>query len=300
MVVHKCEVCKKIWSKKSDYIKHVNRKFPCKTPDLEESQNDIKESLSDPKESLFKNSERIENQCNWCMKIFTTNSNYNRHIRNNCKTKKKSDKEKQELFAKLLAEMETLKQDASEMKSKIKEMNKKDRGKKINTNININQNIQNNIQNNVATVAFGKEDIKKLGNDKIEKILSRGFYSTYYMIEDTHFNEDLPEYHNVYIPSMKDKYAMKYDGKDWVLVNADELVDDIYDNKRFIIAKNLPQFYDSLTESRRGALKRWLNTPEDDKKIAEIKSEIKLMLFNKRNIPLKTRNKNQIVKKILN
>jgi hypothetical protein len=45
-----------------------------------------------------------------------------------------------------------------------------------------------------------------------------------------------------------------------------------------------------LTESRRRALERWLVTDDNDKKITRVKDEIKLLLYNKRNIAIETQN----------
>ena len=64
---------------------------------------------------------------------------------------------------------------------------------------------------------------------------------------DSDFNPDYPEYHNVYISSMKDKYAMMYDGHNWNLVMKKDLIDKIYDdNKNYI--ERLRQKPSSFTE----------------------------------------------------
>lgn len=44
-----------------------------------------------------------------------------------------------------------------------------------------------------------------------------------------------------------------------------------------------------MTVSRKKALERWLGMDDDDdNKITEIKEQIKMLLYNKRNIPIKT------------
>jgi hypothetical protein len=70
-----------------------------------------------------------------------------------------------------------------------------------------------------------------------------------------------------------------------------ELVDEIYDNKKEYIEENVEEFYDSMTKSQKNALNRWLTADENnDKKIENIKEKIKLLLYNKRHIPLHTKN----------
>lgn len=89
---------------------------------------------------------------------------------------------------------------------------------------------------------------------------------------------------------MKDKYAMMFDGKDWNLTTKDDLINKIYDDKKNYIEENIDEFVDSLTISRKRALERWLETDDSDDKILQIKDQIKLLLYNKREVPLKTIN----------
>jgi len=41
MVTYNCEKCNKIFNHKSDYIRHINRKTPCKS-DKEDENNELK------------------------------------------------------------------------------------------------------------------------------------------------------------------------------------------------------------------------------------------------------------------
>jgi hypothetical protein len=52
------------------------------------------------------------------------------------------------------------------------------------------------------------------------------------LTETLHFNPKYPEYHNIYISNMQDKYAMTYDGKDWNLTIKEDLINKIYDDKK--------------------------------------------------------------------
>jgi len=93
-------------------------------------------------------------------------------------------------------------------------------------------------------------------------------------------------FHNVYIPSMKDKYAMIYDGSEWTMVTKEYLIDKMYDDKRVYIEENLDDFLDSLTNSQQKALQRWMKAEENHPYIAKVKDDIKLLLYNKRKIPV--------------
>jgi hypothetical protein len=134
----------------------------------------------------------------------------------------------------------------------------------------------------VNAVPYGKEDISKIDRDELLQVFRSGFNSAIRLTETTHFNPKYPEFHNVYISSMKNKYAMTYDGNDWELVYKDELIDQIYDKKRDYIEENLEDFLESLTKSQINALDRWLNADNDHKYIQKIKKDMMLMLYNKR------------------
>ena len=156
------------------------------------------------------------------------------------------------------------------------------------TNINngtVNNGIVNNgTVNNIILVGYGKEDLSKLNNADILKALQGGFYSTLKLTEAVHFNPKHPEYHNIYISNMKDKYAMMFDGNIWMLTTKEDLINQIYEDKKNYIEENLEEFIESLSESRKKALDRWLDTDDDDAKIKEIKNNIKLLLYNSRKL----------------
>ena len=151
--------------------------------------------------------------------------------------------------------------------------------------VNGDVNINNGTVNNIILVGYGKEDMRKIDTIDLLKGIKSGFNSTLNLIDTIHFNPKYPEYHNVYISSMKNKYAMMYDGSNWTLVMKDDLIDKLYDNKRDYIEENLDDFLDSLTVSQRNALHRWMNADDDHPYIEKIKNGIKLLLY-KRSMPL--------------
>jgi hypothetical protein len=142
-------------------------------------------------------------------------------------------------------------------------------------------------------VGYGKEDLSKLSKNEMLKILQNGFDSSLKLTEAVHFNPKYPEYHNIYISNIKDKYAMMYDGKTWTLTMKEGLINKIYDDKKNYIEENLDDFLDSLTLSRKQALERWLDLDDENDKIKEIKNQIKLLLYNKRKMPIDLENKKE-------
>jgi hypothetical protein len=272
-------------------------------------------------DKLTKNKAKKEYVCNNCDKKFSTSSNLSKHKKKGvCKkdgdqlTKEqlKDQLMKDEILKSLTNEMKKSKEesekqikklqdDLSEVKKeKVKEI--KELKKEINmlkgssTTINGNNNnntlnSNSNNTNNIVLVNYGGENLAKLDKKKLIECVSRGaFQSTVKLTDAIHFDPDHPENHNIYISNMKNKYAMEYKNKRWNLVLKVDLIDKIYRNKKEFIEENLEEFYESLTELQIQSLNEWLNTDEDDDKIKKIKTDIGLLLFNKRNIPM---NKNK-------
>jgi hypothetical protein len=229
-----------------------------------------------------------------------------RHVKSTCKEKQKEDNNREDILQQLVKEQEKYHEELNKLKEKNKILEKnqeviKKENKKlkvqlkkvkltpISNNINngnINNGTINNNNLNVILVGYGKEDMSKINKNDMLKILQHGFDSTLHLTNRVHFNPELPEYNNIYISNMKDKFAMMFDGKDWILTMKEDLIQKIYDDKRSYIETNLDDFINSLTKERQKALKRWLDTDEDHPRIKKIKDDITLMLYNKRKIAI--------------
>lgn len=276
-----------------------------------------------PKNGMLEFVNENQNNCPYCHNEYSTKCSLNRHIKYNCKVIKIQEKEKQNIFQDLLKKFEDKHNDQmkelQEQNQKLTEMvikladntinNKNDPETKLKTNTkptpqNINNtednsttnnnnsnNTFNQQQNNIVMVGYGKEDLDRLSKEEILKVLGKGYSAVIQLTDDMHFGSKYPEYHNVYIPSMKEKYGMIYNGKSWDLINKDELVDNIYYDKKDMIDDKFEAFYDSLSKPKQEALERWFedDNNDDTKQIDKIKDKIKLLLYNKRHIPMEAR-----------
>ena len=220
-------------------------------------------------------------ECKYCSALFTTKNSMYRHMREYCKIKANDDRNKDAILQRLLQ----LENDNLKLQNKVNELSadKSINIGTVNGPVN-NGTINNNIMVNV--VPFGKEDLSKIDKNDLLQVFRSGFNSALRLTETTHFNPKYPEYHNVYISNMKNKYAMTYDGDDWALVMKDELIDRMYDNKRDYIEENMDEFLNSLLPSQINALHRWLNVDDDHQYVQKVKNEMKLMLYNKRKMAL--------------
>ena len=265
MVKYTCPTCHKIYSRKSQYDCHINRKYPCEP--LSDNNNNV--VVEDTKyDLLIKKMEELE--------------------------KKNKELEK---------DTEKIKVKNKEFEKEIKKL-KKENAKAVANNSNNNSNNNNTINNTMVNVtfspkAFGSENIDFLeDNDVISrKILNRGYQSLPEYIKTLHFDKNKPENHNVYIPNWRDKTrVLVYDGKNWNLEQTDSVITDLKDKGIEFIQRK----YDELDKTnpvyakiieKLGRFLESYNTDEKEK-IDILNEDICLVLYNNREIPSNTRKNN--------
>lgn len=259
---HFCDKCNRIFRRKENMEYHINhgscikRVFPCKA----------------------------------CDKSYASKSGMYRHMRNSCIIKKQEEEEKENILERLVRlenSNRRLEQDNNDLKKEIITLKETVVSTKNTTNNRFQSQTNNTnkgivINGNVTLVGYGKEDLSKLVDIELLKILRQGYNSTVKLTEAVHFNPKYPENHNIFISNMKNKYAMMFDGTEWTLTTKEDLINMIYDDKKNYIEENLDKFVESLQPSRKRALVRWLDTEDNDGKIKEIKDSIKILLYNKR------------------
>ncbi len=247
-----CPICNKLFKRLENLTRHLNKKV-C---------------------------EKKNFCCKYCKHKFSHKTNLYRHVREDCLMKKQSDAEKDNIYKRLLE----LEKENEELKNKLNTKGKK----KIINNVN-NATTINGDNNVLILVKCGCEDIGKIDKNELMNVFRSGYRAALKMTETVHFNSKYPEFQNVYISNMKDKYAMAYNGSTWSLTTKTDVIDKLYDNSKSYIEDNIDDFRDSLTKGQKASLERYLNTDDNDDKIKAIKEEIKLLLYNKREIPMQTK-----------
>ncbi len=162
------------------------------------------------------------------------------------------------------------------------------------TNNNINNNISNNINNSVINnievkiLPYGKENLVHLTDKEYKYFINKGFQAIPELVKYIHFNKEKPENHNIYISNMRDNYVMVFDGR-WKLKNKKETLDDLYNTKKDMLTEKFAELAKELSNSATRKFDRFVND-EQDKEISDgIKEELKLILYNYKNIPQATK-----------
>ena len=253
--------------------------------------------------------ENLKYQCNYCTRFFSTNSNMHKHIKK-CQIKIQKDNEKEEIFKKLLHEMKKqneklgeIEKQNKELKNEINEIKIKNINNSTINNLNNTNNSNNtldqsnNINNyNIQLVAYGKEDYDKLTEKEYKIIINKGFKSVQEAVKSLHFNKNRPENHNIYISNIRDNYVMIYEGNKWELRNRKETIEELYIAKKDILVDKFDELLNKLPEYAIEKFERFINDVQDDKIKEGILEELKLILYNNKNIPLKTKERLGLLK----
>ena len=291
---YKCERCMKEFGQKSNYEKHLNKKFPCKkfAPNCPKfAPNCPKIAPNCPK--LEESIEESKYICNYCKKEFTRKYHLLRHIDKSCKVKKGNDAKMEEIMTALIE----LKESNKELKENDKKNKEEiDKLKEENTKYKkiINNNTQNNIktQNNITFKinAYGTENSSKVTINDYKRILGRGMNSVPVFVKKLHFDENMPENHNVYISNLRDEYVLMFDGKKWRLKDRNDALQQLYEDKSDILETKFEELIERLDEPTIKMFRRFLKIKDnDEEKIRVIKKELKKVLYENREIAMNTR-----------
>jgi rubrerythrin len=139
----------------------------------------------------------------------------------------------------------------------------------VNGNIN-NGNINNTTINNTY-VKFGAVGFEKvLNNNQILSILNKQCLSLEEAIKLIHFNDDLPEYNNIYITNMKDNLAYIFDGNKFISVKKNDIIADMIENYAYEIELSFDNNKNKLRDTISKRIERFLKLINNDDKYTDV------------------------------
>jgi hypothetical protein len=75
-----------------------------------------------------------------------------------------------------------------------------------------------------------------------------------------------------------------YNGKDWLLKDKTETIDELYQTKYDFLEENFNTYYDQLEDYQQRSFQKFIKLHKEDAPfVKKIKEELKTLLYNKRN-----------------
>jgi uncharacterized protein YjaZ len=147
-----------------------------------------------------------------------------------------------------------------------------------------NMNVEGdfNVDGDVKVVKFGEENLSYISDDTFKKIIGRGFKSLEEFMNHVHFNKDHPENHNIYVASLKDGHVVTYNGKRWDVGLADQMLDDLIQQKSDILEEKYDEIADKLSPIESKKFNNFINRKDDAKVNLKLKRELRVQLYNNR------------------
>lgn len=253
------------------YIKHIHRKNICKA-----IISNV--TLENEHDKHIKHIKQIKNKkkefkCSICGKVLSTKQVLNNHIKI-CETKQSTDKEEmnnKQLFIMMSKRIEDL-------EKKIKE----------NPTINNNVLIKNTTIN---LVGYYDTDENKLSNREILKCMTKNINCVPTLIQTTHCNTKYPEHMNICLKDYNDKYIYIYSDGRWIITKKDDLIHDLIDKKSYFIYQQIETWKKNNEYSEEiKKFEKYINAPEDERCIDDIKDNVIIMLYNNREKIIKSQN----------
>lgn len=265
-----CKCCNYNAKVKGNYLKHLKTLKHQRIQEIQ-SQNE-----SDNENSISSNLICCSNNCKYCNKEFTTKQAMYRHIKYNCS--QNSDESIIELCRLLNEKERRLMEQGDQIKALYDKIERLSNKLQI-TNIN-NGIINNNI--NIKLLNYEQTDYSHLTEKDYVTCIQDCNKCVKTLIEKVHFNENKPENMNIYISSIKGKYAMVYKNNKWQIIDRKTQIDDLYDTNEIILSTWYKEYKVKYPEIMQD-MKRYLQNTEENDTINEVKKEILLMLYNNRN-----------------
>ena len=282
MVFYKCLRCGFNTTYKSNFSRHLNRKFVCKpilneidiyeikktynilqvrqsskyTTKIPQNTTKLPQNTTKLPQNTTKMVGKIKIQCQYCLKLYSRKDSLNRH-------QKKCNK-----IIELANQNELLIKKVEEMIVKMSTLENK-----INmTNSKINSD--NTIQIN----NFGSENIEYISKETYKKLLLKPLLAIPNLIGKKHFNKNHPENHNIKITNINGKYAKIRKNDKWILTHKKDVLEQLVDNGYF----DLEEFKD-MNEDELGKLlvKKFKRMREIyNNNLEKLQKETEIIVFN--------------------
>tara|TARA_Y100000590_G_scaffold462125_1_gene625422 strand:- start:1926 stop:2870 length:945 start_codon:yes stop_codon:yes gene_type:complete len=275
--LYKCERCNYTTNQRSHFIKHLNRKYICKTENKNISIEEIKKKYGikiispkvveispNVKNPTIKISPKVVEispnikfskfSCDFCNKSFKHKQSIYKHLKN-CLIKKQLEKDQNTLYWKKLFEQEKKEKEERLLRNEEKLKQKQEMIDKLVKQIETlltkvgNGNTTNNttINQNIIIRNFGNENISYLTNNFFKRLLYGGpFASIPRIVKRIHFNEKHPENMNLKLKDKDQPFISVFEDNEWKQKNRKDTIKEIVNEKFELIDEKYEEVKDGF------------------------------------------------------
>ncbi len=293
MVVYNCNICKKNFYMKGDYVRHKNRKYPCTKIGSNDYDNCNKLSKNNVKTEKTRETDRETTgkstiECTDCGKTFARRYNLTVHKKMYCKQATKV--EDNDTIRSLKQENVEIREQHVEIIEQLLEFKKA--FEELSTNANYDQSNNTTTSNshntnNIMINNYGSEDLSYITDADYKRILGRGFKSVYNLVKYIHFNEKKPENHNLYISNQRSGLADVLENGKWMKKKKDNLLEELYYDKFSKLEGKFNDLQGTMDDTDKRKFSKFADQYDDDEVLEGTKDELGLMLYNSKDMPKK-------------
>ncbi len=135
---------------------------------------------------------------------------------------------------------------------------------KINKQL-INNGTINNTINTINIIKFGDENFEEILKEQdIFKLFNHKRLILEESIKAVHFNNERPEYKNIYITNLKSEYAYIYNGTKFIAVHKNEIIKDLIDNHMNFIEESIENYKNKISMEKYRELQKFIELMNDE------------------------------------
>jgi hypothetical protein len=305
-VAYICEKCNKKFNHNYLLQRHLKRKIPCIALNelLDEYNQEINEINN--KINIFTlASIETKTICKFCNHLFSKKGNLERHINLSCATKKtllekkntiqnKKNKIENEINQQQSNKNENnigqtqhinkLENEIDILKKTVDGLLKQQGIKQQNNNIMFQQIINNVNTNNIPNInSFGKENLTHISENDYKKYMTGFFPGFINFIKKIHFDNEMPENHNIYVTNLNSKYVYVYEDNKWITQQKSDIIDKLI-NKKFILLDNKCVEYEDkeINQDISNKFREFQENFTDIEAQKNTRNDVMLLLYNNR------------------
>ncbi len=167
-------------------------------------------------------------------------------------------------------------------------------------NIINNTTNNNTMNNNIFIYSLANSNLDHITDNDMYACVNSCILSVPNLVKTIHFNPDVPENHNIYLTNIRNNYIMVFNGQQWEIKDREEIIENMININEFrledwVSNEEVQKMYPKAMKK----FEQYMKKREENGVIDTIKNEIKMLLYNKKDMIINTTKKLKLKNKEL-